>query len=215
MPEASTAPLPSSSPSTVAKHSTGYESLARLDARIAALDNPKHKAWLTTHRNHWWGEVIGDVDAVMRTMSHKEITYSFDGHPFMTADMSWVKTHADTRDMYEGVVALGVPMAGPTDDERVYFSDTGLVFTCILTVVYPGAFFPTMPGIKAEGMYLARWPNITIVDYDEHNLMLGERIYNGAPLVFEPTDASMIKQLVGSPAEDDPRRLKVLPPLAF
>ena len=97
--------------------STARQSLARLDARIAAESDARRKAWLTTYRNHWWGEVVGDVDMVMDTMSHGPISYTFDGHPFMSADdsLARITDRAGTRAMYEGVVALGVRMAGPFD----------------------------------------------------------------------------------------------------
>src|SRR3546814_9239696 len=47
------------------KFSTARETLARLEKRIAEERDPRRKAWLSTYRNHWWGEVIGDVDQVI------------------------------------------------------------------------------------------------------------------------------------------------------
>src|SRR3546814_8542879 len=99
------------------KFSTARETLARLEKRIAEERDPRRKAWLSTYRNHWWGEVIGDVDQVMATMTHGTIRYSFDGHPFMGPDsgLAAITDWAGTRAMDEGVVAMGVRLAGPRD----------------------------------------------------------------------------------------------------
>lgn len=45
--------------------STARQSLARLDARIAAETDATRKGWLTIHRNHWWGQAIDDVDMLV------------------------------------------------------------------------------------------------------------------------------------------------------
>lgn len=84
------------------------ESLDRLNRRIDAPQDRQHKAWLSVHRDHWWSEVINDVDTVMATMSRGPIRYSFDGHPFMNDGdtMAKVRTWENTKAMYDGVVAL-------------------------------------------------------------------------------------------------------------
>jgi hypothetical protein len=184
------------------KLSTARETLARLDQRIARETDPKRRGWLTTHRNHWWGEVINDVDMVMATMSRGPIRYTFDGHPFMVAEggLAAVETYEDTRAMYEGVVALGVRMAGPVDEDRITFDDQGLIAYGILTAIYPGLYLTkhTEP-VDPQGFYMARWPNVTMVRFDEHGLMMGEDIINGAPILVRQVDRSQIDLLVDGP----------------
>lgn len=87
---------------------TARESLDRLNRRIDAPQDRQHKAWLSVHRDHWWSELINDVDTVMATMSRGPIRYSFDGHPFMNdgGTMAKVRTWENTKAMYDGVVAL-------------------------------------------------------------------------------------------------------------
>lgn len=184
------------------KLSTARESLSRLEKRIGEERDPQHRAWLSTYRDHWWGEVIGDVDQVMATMSHGPIRYSFDGHPFMTPDggMTAIEDRAGTRAMYEGVVAMGVRMAGPLDEERILFDDQGLVIACILSAVYPGAYLTRhSEPVDPDGVYLVRWPNITMIRFDGDGLMMGEDIINGAPIRVRQVDRSQIDMLVDGP----------------
>ncbi len=186
--------------------STARESLARLDAMIAALVDDRQRKWLSTYRDHWWSEVINDVDGVMATMSHGPIRYTFDGHPFMSSEdsMDSIKTHEDTRRMYEGVVSLGVRMAGPFDAERITFDDQGIVVHYILTTIYPGKFIPNhSEPVDPDGFYMLRWPNITMIRFDEQGLMMGEDIFNGAPILVKQVDASMIDDLVDGPLVAD------------
>jgi hypothetical protein len=186
----------------MARFSTGRDSLARLDVRIAALTNPCHRAWLSTYRNHWWGEVVGDVDAVMATMSRGPIRYSFDGHPFMVAEKGLleVNNYENTRRMYQSVVDYGVNMAGPVDNERIFFDEQGLAVTCVLTTIYPGAFLTKhSEPVDPQGVYLARWPNVTVIRFDEAGLMMGEDIFNGAPLLVQQVDRGMIGALIDGP----------------
>lgn len=184
--------------------STARQSLARLDARIAAETDPRRKGWLTTHRNHWWGEVINDVDMVMATMSHGPISYSFDGHPFMTAEsgMANIVDRAGTRAMYEGVVALGVRMAGPFDEERLAFDEQGMIVRAILSAIYPGVFLTrhTEP-VDPAAVYLARWPNVTMTRFDADGLMMGEDIINGAPILVQEVGRDQVDLLVEGPLQ--------------
>jgi hypothetical protein len=172
-----------------------------LNARIEATADPRWKRWLRVYRDHWWGEVIGDVQAVMATMSRGPIHYSFDGHPFMVGgDLNRVETYEDTRRMYQGVVDLGVKMAGPVDRERITFDDEGLIVACILTAIYPGAFLSEQAGpVDSRGFYLLRWPNVTMIRFDADGLMRGEEIINGAPLVVRQVGAAMADTLIDGP----------------
>ena len=156
------------------------------------------------HRDHWWGEVINDVDMVMDTMSQGPISYSFDGHPFMTPEsgMARIVDRAGTRAMYEGVVALGVRMAGPFDDERVLFDEQGVVIYATLSAIYPGVFLARhSEPVDPDGVYLVRWPNVTMMRFDADGLMMGEDIINGVPVLVRQVDRSQVDMLVDGPLE--------------
>lgn len=182
--------------------STARESLARLERRIAGEPDARRRGWLTTYRDHWWGEVIGDVDLVMTTMSRGPIRYTFDGHPFMVPDsaLAAVETYEQTRAMYDSVVSLGVRMAGPVDEERILFDDQGIVVCCILTTIYPGLYLTKhSEPVDQDGVYMVRWPNVTIVRFDDHELMMGEDIVNGAPILVQQVGRAQIDALVDGP----------------
>src|SRR3546814_18632353 len=117
------------------KFSTARETLARLEKRIAEERDPRRKAWLSTYRNHWWGEVIGDVDQVMATMTHGPIRYSFDGHPYMVPDsgLAAMTDWGGTRAMYEGVVGMGVRRAGALDEGRSLSDEAGMAIVCVVS----------------------------------------------------------------------------------
>ena len=51
-----------------------------MNLRVESLADPLQRQLLTTFRDHWWASVIGDVEAVMATMSHGLIRYGFDGN---------------------------------------------------------------------------------------------------------------------------------------
>jgi hypothetical protein len=91
--------------------STAREALARLDLRIEREADRRKRRWLEVHRRHWWGEVTGDLDLVMSTMSNGPIRYTMDGHSFMAADpmMNEIRNRDDTRKMYETISSTGVP----------------------------------------------------------------------------------------------------------
>ncbi|KQT34602.1 hypothetical protein ASG29_00010 [Sphingomonas sp. Leaf412] len=184
--------------------STAQESLARLDARIAALSDQRHKAWLTTYRNHFWGEVTNDVEAVMATMSPGPIQYSFGGHPFMNdgGTMAQIRTWQDTKAMYDGVVSMNVRMAGPFDEERVFFDEHGLSFHAILSAIYPGVFLASYDDkIDAEGLYIIRWLNVTTLRFDKDGLMMGEDILNGAPILVQQVPIDRVNMLIDGPID--------------
>lgn len=181
--------------------STARASLARLDARIAGEADPRRQ-WLSTYRDHWWGEVIGDVDMVMRTMSHGPIRYSFDGHPFMVPDggMAAIESWQDTKRMYERVVALGVRMAGPIDEERIAFDEHGIIVFCVLSTIYPGLYLIRhSEPVDPDGLYMVRWPNVTVIRFDEAGLMMGEEIVNGAPILVQQVGRDAAGLLVDGP----------------
>lgn len=186
------------------KLSTARECLARLDRRIAAESDARHRNWLTTYRDHWWGEVSNDVDGVMQTMSHGPIHYSFDGHPFMTPDggLAKINDHATTRAMYAGVVAMGVRMAGPFDEERIFFDEHGMALHCLLSAIYPGIYLSGhREPVDPDGLYLVRWPGMTTIRFDADGLMMGEEILNGAPVSIQQVDRSQVDMLVDGPLE--------------
>lgn len=192
------------------KISTARETLARMNQRIASEPNPTYKKWMETNRDHWWGEVIGDLDLTQSTLSKGPIRYTYDGHPFMQPpgilpreSIPGVTTHEAARQMYNAIEATGARAAGPFDEERFLIDDRGLLLYGILTVVLPGTFITQhSEPIDPEGLYLIRVANLTMAWFDEDYKMKGEEIINGAPLLIKRVDSSMIQRLIDGPAPE-------------
>lgn len=182
------------------KISSARETLARINRRIASEPNPKYRRWLEVNRDHWWGEVIGDLDMVMATLSRGPIRYTYDGHPFMRPDGPLPDSHDATREMYEAIKATGASIAGPFDEERMFVDDHGLMLGGILTTVLPGYFVTQHDEpINRDALYLMRFPNYTMARFDEDGLMMGEEIINGAPLLIKRVGPETIPLLLDGP----------------
>src|SRR3546814_16547563 len=90
---------------------------------------------------------------------------------------------AGTRAMYEGVVAMGVRMAGPLDEERILFDEDGLAIDCVLSAIYPGVFLTKhREPVDADGVYLVRWANVNSISFEEKGVMMGEEEMNEATI---------------------------------
>lgn len=195
----------------MAKISTARETLARMNQRIASEPNPKYKKWMEVNRDHWWGEVIGDLDLTESMLSKGPIRYTYDGHPFMLPDgmafrdsMPGVTTRAAARQMYESIQARGARAAGPFDDERFLIDEKGMLLYGILTTVFPGSFITRhSEPIDPKGLYLVRVANLTMVWFDEEDKMKGEEIINGAPFFIRRVDSSVIQSLIDGPITVD------------
>lgn len=91
-------------------------------------------------------------------------------------------------------------MAGPTDDERILFDDEGILVQCVLTTIYPGIFLTGYDSsLDQEAFNLLRWPNITTIGFDEHGLMMGEDIINGARILVQQVEATSVDALLDGP----------------
>lgn len=182
--------------------STAQECCARMDARISEEDDPQHRRWLQMLRDHWWGEVTNDVELIMTTMSKGAISYSLDGHPFMTRDPDAMRiaTFDDTRRMYERMSTMGVRMAGPEDDVRIAFDDDAIIKYQISSAVFPGSFLSGCePPVDPDRYYLVRWPCLVIIPFDGEGLMQGEHIVNGAPILVREVSSDHVDCLVQGP----------------
>lgn len=178
--------------------SSATAALARLEATIASESNPRHRAMLQIYRQHWWGEVTNDMAMIMATLPPDRVHYRFDGHPFVMGEVLEFHTTAEARAMYQRVIDLGDNLAGPFDDERWAFGDWGLMFEGTLHGIYQGSMFAgRVPDLDPAQRYLISYRSVSLhlMDLDQ-GLMLGEIVYSGAPVRFEPVDAQRIKAVL-------------------
>lgn len=164
------------------------QTLQRLDDTISAETNPRHKAMLSIYRQHWWGEVTNDIDMIMATLPEQEVHYRFDGHPFVLGEGLEFFTTAEARAMYQRVIDQGDNLAGPFEQERWAFGSWGLMFEGVLHGIYRGSMFHERhPELDPEQRYWLSYRSVSMHPMDvEQGLMLGELVYSGAPLRFEP-----------------------------
>jgi hypothetical protein len=171
------------------------EALARINLTIANAACARDRIMLEIYRDHWWGEVTGDVDAVMATMPTDRVSYNFDGSNFLMPQRLSFSETAAARRMYQSISDIGLPIAGPFEDERFAFADWGMTCEAVQTGIYPGRLFSGYPeALDPVRLYFAQWHSLSAYPIDIHRrLMLGETIYAGSPIRVEPVDRSAVE----------------------
>lgn len=166
------------------------DTLARIEAVIAALADPRHRMMLGIFRDHWLAEVRNDVPAIMATLPTDRVSYRFDGLGLLIPDYLEFDTAEDVLGLYEGAAAGGLPMAGPFEDERWAFGDWGVVFDGINCAIIRGRALHIQPyPLDPDALYLARWRSLISVPVDvERGLMIGEHVHSGRLIGLDPVD---------------------------
>jgi hypothetical protein len=170
------------------------ESLARINRSIEDAACARDRIMLEVYRDHWWGEVTGDVDAIMATMPTDRVTYHFDGSNLLMSERVSFYEIAAARQLYQSIADIDLPIAGPFENERFAFADWGMTCEAIQTGIYPGRFFPGYrEALDPLQLYLVQWHSLSAHPIDiERRLMLGETVYSGSAIRAEPVDRSAI-----------------------
>ena len=100
-----------------------YATLAEINALIDGLTDEWQRKILTNWRDHYWGEVIGDLDGIMATLAPEPV-YKLD-QPQWRAQLS--DTTEGARALYAGLIDIGYRPAGPMTDIKVAFAEWGLM----------------------------------------------------------------------------------------
>jgi hypothetical protein len=174
-----------------------HESRARINRDIERLDNPRDRIMLEMYREHWWAEVENDVDAIMATLPKDKVSYLFDGIGLMFPETFGFEEAAQARSLYQGAADMGLPMAGPFDEERWAFADWGMIFEGVLTSIVRGASIHGRPEpLEPGALYLVSWRTVGIHPMDvERRLILGEHVYTGSVVRLEPADQSTLDRM--------------------
>jgi hypothetical protein len=174
------------------------DSMARIDKLIEDAASRRDRIMLEVYKDHWWGEVTSDVEAIMATLPTDGVLYNFDGLSLTRPLPHQVRETAEARAMYQSVAALGLPIAGAFTQERFAMGDWGLMVEAVQTAIYPGRFLRSYrEPLEPDQLYLAEWRMVGSHPIDiERRLMLGENVYNGAPLRVEPVDRSAIDYMM-------------------
>lgn len=161
------------------------KTLARIDAKLARMENPRAKRMLAAWRKHYHSEAIGDLDTTMATMP-PDPYYRFYGTNVFGV-MEPINSADAARAMYQSMLDAGLLAAAPFEDERWAFDDDILMLEATFTGLFPGAGLINYdPSLSPDALYLVRWKMATIHPYDEQDRMLAEIIYSSAPLSVVP-----------------------------
>lgn len=160
----------------------------QMEHTISAERNSRNRAMLEIYHKHWWGEVTNDIDMIMATLPPHDVHYRFDGHPFVMGETIEFHTTTEARAMYQRVIDHGGNLTGPFEDARWAFGDWGLMFEGTLHGIYRGSMFAgRVPDIDPQQRYLISYKSVSLHPMDiEKGLMLGEIVYSGVPLRFDP-----------------------------
>jgi hypothetical protein len=147
-----------------------FETRTWMDREIAACFNDRHRQILTNYRDHWWGEAIGDLDMVMRTMAPDPMYRGFGSDKFGELV---IDTTEGARELYANLFAAGFYPAGAFTERRYSVADWGMVIEAVNTAIVPGAFFAGLDLEPGAG-YLASWKLLGFHPYDQYGLMQAE-----------------------------------------
>lgn len=172
------------------------DSRERIDAHIATLEKPRDRAMLQIFRDHWWAEVVVDVDTLIALMPDEEAVYYFGGNGLMIAEPTEHHGTEAIRTMFQTIADWGVPVAGAIEDEHFAFGDWGMTFEGILSSIYPGKFLPGVPGLDPEQHYFVKWRIMSSYPIDlERKVMLGGNVYIGSLVHIEPAPADAMERM--------------------
>jgi hypothetical protein len=173
------------------------DTLRRTDKLIAATTNPLHRKMLTLIRDHWWAEVNGDLEGIMRTVAPgPQVTQQY-GASWRGAPSP--KSYEETKKSYEDALAVGLTVGGPFEKERWAFSDWGLVLEALFTGIYPGKVLSGLNrDLDADKDYIVSWQMNIIFPIDtDKMLMQGEIAYRADPVSVveaKPGDRAWLDQ---------------------
>lgn len=158
------------------------QTLAPVDAKIAATTNPRHRALLQNFREHLLAEIAGDTDAIMKTqVAHPQYHFYGSGR-----GDTGPKGGGAVRGFYEGIFALGYNKLRYVID-RFIIDDRGLFHEGQMDIVFPGRALQAM-GIACDdlsALYVFSYRQAAIFHYDEAGHCTGEDTYSDGALTPE------------------------------
>lgn len=148
-----------------------------LDGEIAKATSERHRHIITQYRDHWWGEVIGDLEMVMATMAPDPYYRAYGSKAFGEFK---INTTEETREFYAALFASGYYPAGAFTETRCAVADWGLMVEAVNTAIIPGSFFPNFNLVPAQA-YKASWRLVGVHPFNKEGLMEAEILYVNDP----------------------------------
>jgi hypothetical protein len=174
--------------------STAGQTLARIDALTNKQENPHHRAMLKAFKQHWRGEVTGDLDSSFADLPENS---QFAVMGALTAGKAFeVNTAAEHRAVYQHMLDLGLNPGGAFSGERFAFSDWGMIMEAVYSNVVYGGMLANVGDYKSDGLYLFHMPMIMVCLFSPTGQMLGKRDYMATPTSIEPSDMETLNRLI-------------------
>jgi hypothetical protein len=179
----------------MATFSTLRETRSRLEKLTADVTEPRWRVGLEDFLQHWWSEVIGDLDAAMAVFS-SEVEFRTYGSMGTSSE----STVEQRRAIYQTILDAGMCVGGSWDNERFLFGDWGILMEATWTFVHYGALIPDHPEpLDPAALYLVQRPLALIMPLTEEGHLKGEVLYTGHPSLVEPIDPARKDEVLGSP----------------
>lgn len=156
------------------------------DKHIQAATNPWHAQMLSTLRDHWWSEIVGELETTMATLAPNPVYRSYGTQAF--GPPMTINTTEEARKMYSALYDAGYFPGGVMDNMRIAFADWGVMIEASLTNVLPGAFF-NLPQMQLDPAlpYQFTCQTVQSQPFDRATgLMKGEILYWGDPMDIVP-----------------------------
>jgi hypothetical protein len=159
-----------------------------VDARIAAIDSPKHIEQLKVLRAHMAGEVNEDVDALLATISPLHQQYRTWGAPEELSPSS----REEIREFYLRRKALG-QLYFQYDIDRLTVADDIIVTDGVSTSLVSGAFLAGigLPTSEPDAVHEIQMRMLISWPFDESGLLVGEETYSVVVGARPLTDAEV------------------------
>jgi len=159
----------------------GEQNLREMDAIIGALRDPWHRQMANVVREHARAEIFSELDAIMATLSPNPVYRCYGSRLFPPFE---VNTTAEAYALYKTIIDMGYPPAGAFDDQKWYFSDTGVALQVTASTIVPGQFLvENNPGLDPASPYQITYRLLATHGFDRQvGLMQGEIVYFGDTL---------------------------------
>jgi hypothetical protein len=177
----------------MATFSSLRETRTRLEKLIAEMTEPRWRLGLEDFLQHWWAEVIGDLDAAM-SMFTSDVEFRSYG----SLGASSEATVEERRAVYQAILDAGMLAAGSWDNERFLFGESAIMMEATWTFVHFGAMVNDhSEPLDPAAPYLVQRPLCLIMPITEVGHIKGEVLYVGQPSLVEPVDPTHMNEVLG------------------
>jgi hypothetical protein len=172
---------------------TAGQGLAHIDATIATLGVPRHRAMLGAFRTHWHGEITGDLDAAMSVV-HEDSRFAVVGD-LAAGEAFEVTGVAAHRAIYQMMPDMGLNAGGAFSEARFAFAHWGIVMEAVYANVVYGGMLANVGDYDPQALFLFHAPLVMVCQFDAAVRMTHKRDYFARVVSVEPADLATLAAL--------------------